>query len=187
MSSSISTTSGRQCPSCKIDSYIASLLATTICHLRSSGFDVVCKTYRDKQQSIVYVFHGPNNTILETSTLCSYRQVQMTSSQHHCLAVAFYCLRQQTAQLRMWPAGFWQVLNLVAARSTRGDALFHALIAGIIVSGAAFAGSAGDRLWLSNNQGVRDHAPPCQLPRRTLSLGGSVNARDGISALHSDM
>lgn len=52
-------------------------------------------------------------------------------------------------------AGFWQALNMLATRTTRGDALFHALIAGVIVGGAAFAGGAGDRMWLSHNQGVR--------------------------------
>ena len=44
---------------------------------------------------------------------------------------------------------------MVAARSSRGDALFHLAMLGCVLGGGLFAGSFGDHIWQSSNQGVR--------------------------------
>ncbi len=48
---------------------------------------------------------------------------------------------------------------MVAARSSRGDALFHLAMVGCVLVGGAFAGNAGDWLWQSSNRGVRCFGP----------------------------
>lgn len=42
---------------------------------------------------------------------------------------------------------------MIATRSSRGDALFHALLASCLVGGTIVAAFAGDRLWKSRNRG----------------------------------
>ena len=44
---------------------------------------------------------------------------------------------------------------MVAARSSRGDALFHLAMLGCVLGGGLFAGNFGDHIWQSSNQGVR--------------------------------
>lgn len=43
---------------------------------------------------------------------------------------------------------------MIAARSSRGDALFHAAMLACVLGGGLVAGNAGDWLWQSSNRGV---------------------------------
>ena len=43
---------------------------------------------------------------------------------------------------------------MIVARSSRGDALFHAAMLACVLGGGLIAGNAGDWLWQSSNRGV---------------------------------
>lgn len=49
--------------------------------------------------------------------------------------------------------GLWSIAQMIAARSSRGDALFHAAMLGCVLGGGLIAGNAGDWLWQSSNRG----------------------------------
>lgn len=49
--------------------------------------------------------------------------------------------------------GLWDVFRMVTARSSRGDAVFHAILAGCLVGATLFGGYFGTSLWQLNNRG----------------------------------
>jgi hypothetical protein len=56
------------------------------------------------------------------------------------------------------PAGLWSIAQMIVARSSRGDALFHAAMLACVLGGGLIAGSAGDWMWQSSNRGVSNAA-----------------------------
>ena len=57
-------------------------------------------------------------------------------------------------------AGLWTIAQMIVARSSRGDALFHAAMLACVLGGGLVAGNAGDWIWQSSNRGVGCAAVP---------------------------
>lgn len=69
--------------------------------------------------------------------------------------------RKSVTTRRHASAGLWSIAQMIAARSSRGDALFHAAMLGCLLGGGLIAGNAGDWLWQSSNRGVRSRQCAC--------------------------